>query len=305
MPQPADGVAYLRDTCLTLASLVQAHPPAAALLLQQGPELLEALGVVHDRLLPAVKRAARGAEGDRLLPLLRPACHAELAAERLAQLLLLHGYVTPPASGAAGSSGAGSSSSGGAGGSAVARGEALLHALMVLGHREEEAGADGAGGGIDGLGLGSALAQRLGLGGSIQAAQQLGTLSLDDAQSDYVAALLGVPSLAEAPGPQLPGAAAREAAAAAALAPSRAGGEAPALDLALLRAQIQQVWAGPPAAPAVAVTAPRPRAPCQLSPSKPRPHAPPTRRSRTCCPTTATASWPPACSSWAARPSAC
>ena len=84
-------MAYLRDTCLTLASLVQAHPPAAALLLQQGPELLEALGAVHDRLLPAVKRAARGAEGDRLLPLLRPACHAELAAERLAQLLLLHG----------------------------------------------------------------------------------------------------------------------------------------------------------------------------------------------------------------------
>lgn len=237
---------YLRDTCLTLTSLVQAHPPAAALLLQGGGELVEALGAVHDRLLPAVHRTARGvaaAELQRLLPLLRAACHVELAAERLAQLLLLHCYVAPAAPTGGSSSGAGSSSAGGAGGSAVARGEALLHALMLLGHHEEEGGSGGPGGGLGGgsLSLGAALAERLGLGGSIQAALQTGTLSLDDAQADYVAALLSVPSLAEAPGPQLPGAAARAAAAAAKLAPAGSSQVAEqAVDLALLRSQIQQ-----------------------------------------------------------------
>lgn len=233
-------MAYLRDTCLTLASLVQAHPPAAGLLLQQGPDLIEGLGAVHDKLLPAVHKAAR-AGGDTLAPLLRQACHVQLAAERLAQQLLLLCYVSPPAAaGGSGASGAGSSSSGGAGGSAVARGEALLHALMLLGHQEEEAGGAAAGG-VGSWDLAQALAQRLGLGGSIEAALQAGSVSLDDAQADYVAALLGVPSLAEAPGPMLPGGAARAAAAEARLAAGGGRADEAALDLEQLRAQIRQV----------------------------------------------------------------
>ena len=232
----ADGVSYLRDTCLTLASLVQAHPPAAGLLLQQGPELIEGLGAVHDKLLPAVLKAAR-AGGDSLVPLLRQASHVQLAAERLAQQLLLYCYVSPPPPGSG--SAAGSSSSGGVGGSAVARGEALLHALMLLGHQEEEA-SGAAAGGVGSWDLAQALAQRLGLGGSIEAALQTGSLSLDDAQADYVAALLGVPSLAEAPGPLLPGGAARVAAAEAKLAAGGGRAEQAAMDLEQLRSQIRQ-----------------------------------------------------------------
>lgn len=230
-------MSYLRDTCLTLASLVQAHPPAAGLLLQQGPELIEGLGAVHDTLLPAVLKAAR-AGGDTLAPLLRQASHVQLAAERLAQKLLLYCYVAPPAP-STGASAAGSSSSGGAGGSAVARGEALLHALMLLGHQEEEA-SGAAAGGTGSCDLAQALALRLGLGGSIEAALQTGSLSLDDAQADYVAALLGVPSLAEAPGPPLPGGAARAAAAEAKLAPGGGAAEQAAMDLEQLRSQIRQ-----------------------------------------------------------------
>jgi hypothetical protein len=230
---------------------VQAHPSAAALLLQQGPGLIEALGAVHDQLLPAVHRVARGgASGSgtspQLLLLLRQACHVELGSERLAQLLLLHCYVQPAAGSAAGggsssSSGAGSSKAGGSGGSTVARGEALLQALMLLGHREEESAAGGGSGGAagGGLSLGQALAQRLGLGGSIQAALVGGSLSLDEAQADYVAALLDLSSLAAAPGPPVPGAAAAAAAAEARLA-AGSSQAAPTLDTALLKSKIQQ-----------------------------------------------------------------
>lgn len=248
---PADGIAYLRDTCLTLAALLQAHPPAAALLLQQGPALVEALGAVHDQLLPAVHKLARssGACGDEggprhalLMLMLRQACHVELASERLAQLLLLHAYIQPTDEAGGGSGTAGSSRAGAGGGSAVARGEALLQALMVLGHREEEAGAGGScGGATGGLPLAEALAQRLGLGGSVQAALQTGALSLDDAQADYVAALLGVSSLDEAPGPPLVSGAKRVGSTAGVLGAGSSGSRASGLDLAQLKSKIQQV----------------------------------------------------------------
>ena len=236
-----------------MASLAAAHPPAAALLLRQGPDLIEALGAVHNQLLPAVHRVARSSGGGggggedavqtaALLRLLRQACHVELASERLTQLLLLHCYVTPAgdATGSSSSGGAGSSSAGSSGGSAVARGEALLHALMLLGHREEESGA-----GSGGLSLGQALSHRLGLGGSILAALRTGALSLDDAQADYIAALLGVASLEEAPGPPLPGS--RSGGAARSTGGGGGGGGAAAqqqgMDMALLKSQIQQVRA--------------------------------------------------------------
>ncbi len=260
---PADGIAYLRDTCLTLAALLQAHPPAAALLLQQGPALLEALGAVHDQLLPAVHRLARGFGGGAsagageggsqhalLLLAQRQAWHVELVSERLAQLLLLHGYIQPPveadSSGSGSSGGAGSSRAGTAGGSAVARGEALLQALMVLGHREEEAGMGGSRSGADGgPSLGEALAQRLGLGGSVQAALLTGALILDDAQADYVAALLGVSSLEEAPGPPLGGSGKHAGSAAGVAGAGVSGSQASGLDLAQLKSKIQQASLGP------------------------------------------------------------
>ncbi|KAI3428044.1 hypothetical protein D9Q98_006430 [Chlorella vulgaris] len=246
-----DGVSYLRDTCLTLASLLQAYPAAAALLLRQGALLVEALGAVHDQLLPAVHRVAcagassgggGGGMSPALLGLLRRSCHVELASERLAQLLLLHAYIQPPSDGSS-SSAAGSSASGSSGGSAVARGEALLQALMLLGHREQEggmgAGSSGTGGAGGGLSLAKALAQRFGLGGSIEAAQLSGVLCLDEAQADYVAALLGVRSLAEAPGPPVPVGSKANSSLAAGAGDGASGSRGP--DMEALKLQIQQV----------------------------------------------------------------
>jgi hypothetical protein len=119
---------------------------------------------------------------------------------------------------------------------------------MLLGHRETEAGlgggADGAGAAGGGLSLAHALAQRFGLGGSIEAARLEGALSLDDAQADYVAALLGVSSLEEAPGPPLPGGS--SAAAANGLASGRAKQD-PEADLAALKSQVQQASSPQPA----------------------------------------------------------
>jgi hypothetical protein len=180
-----------------------------------------------------------------LLGLLRRACHVELASERLTQLLLLHAYIQPPSDGSS-SSAAGSSASGSSGGSAVARGEALLQALMLLGHREQEggmgAGSSGTGGAGGGLSLGQALAQRFGLGGSIEAAQLSGVLCLDEAQADYVAALLGVRSLAEAPGPPVPGGSKVNSSLAAGAGDGASASRGP--DMEALKLQIQQVRSG-------------------------------------------------------------
>ena len=124
----------------------------------------------------------------------------ELASESLAQLLLIHGYLDPAAQPSCDDA-PGPSSAGGATGSPTDRGEALLQAVMQLGHREDEGAAPGAQNGVPwaGLNLGLALAERFGLAGRVEAAVRSGYVSLDEAQSDYLAALLGVPSLNAAP----------------------------------------------------------------------------------------------------------
>lgn len=231
-----DGVLYLRDACLTLCALVRARPAAAGALLADGPGLIEALGAVHDQLLPAAATAL----GPRpaAAPLLALCHQVELGAERLVQLLILHGYLdeVAAAGAGAGSSVATASSSSGSSshGAAVARGEALLHAVMAMGHREEASGTAGSG-----LGLGPALAERYGLGSSIEAALHAGRISLDEAQLDYLAALLDVASLVAAPGPA-PGAAGIDITGGAAGDSGPAAG-AGAEDAALLLSRIQQV----------------------------------------------------------------
>ena len=241
-----DGAAYLRDTCLTLCAFLRARPAAAPLLLSSGPGLVEAMGAVHDQLLPAVQSAlgARPAAA----PLLALCRQVELASERLTHLLLLHSCVDAQAGNGAGASGAagGSSSSGSSKGGAgspvaVARGEALLRAVMALGHREEESSS---GGGAGSLALGHALAERFGLGGSIEAALHQGLLWLDEAQLDYLAALLGLGSLAAAPS-SVPGGAdggiASHAGRQANSVGGSCGGVGAVVDVALLLSQIQQV----------------------------------------------------------------
>lgn len=192
-----DGTAYLRDVCATLCALVRVHPPAAAALLTNGPALIEAFGGVHDAAVPDAQRAAANGSTPLHAALLRCTLHVEVACERAVDMLIVNGYLSDtPSCGGSSSTGAGSSS--GVTVEAVAKGEALLSALTLLGHRD---GSQHAHNGVvvGGLALGPALAQRHGLAGSIQMAKQRMIVALDEAQEDYLAALMDVASLAEAP----------------------------------------------------------------------------------------------------------
>ena len=182
--------------------------------------------------------------------LYRYCLHMEVACERAVVLLLTHAYLEPaeaPAQRSGHSRGAASgqhSSSGSAPGAAqlnpAERGEALLNAVMLLGHREEEARGPGgfateAGSALGALPLAQALPLRHGVGGAVETALLCRAVALDEAQCAYLAALLGLASLVEAPAP-LP--AGRAGAAA------QRGGAADAasgVDSAVLASQISQV----------------------------------------------------------------
>jgi activating signal cointegrator complex subunit 2 len=211
----ADGVTYAKDACISLCALIEGYPPTAGLFLKNPScqQLIEALGAVHDELLPLVENIAstglgRGKEPSSIHANLATKClQIEVASEAAVVGLIRNAYLDASIEDITG----GSSSSGGGSGSsskpsinpaAIQRGEALLHSFTLLGHREVNtaaaaAGAGGTGGG--GLSLAPALTQRHGIGGTIQKAVMAGIVVLDEAQTDYIAALLDVSSLAAAP----------------------------------------------------------------------------------------------------------
>jgi activating signal cointegrator complex subunit 2 len=216
-----DGVSYAKDACLSLASLLQSYQPAAVLFLKNPScqQLIEALGAVHDQLLPIIENIAFSGIGRGKEPsivhsnLARRCIQVEVASEIAVAALLTNAYLDASIEDITGGSSSSSSSAGPSGSStsfkpdsaaAIQRGEALLHAFTLLGHREGAAGSSsGSNGGNNigggGLSLGPALAQRHGIGGSIQKAVNTGIIALDEAQTDYIAALLDVSSLASAP----------------------------------------------------------------------------------------------------------
>jgi len=220
-----DGVSYAKDACLSFCALLKIYPLAAGLFLKDSlcQQLIEALGAVHDQLLPIIENIAasgigRGKEQSPIhLNLARKCLQVEIASEVAVAGFFTHAYLeasieditggsSSSSSGAAGvgrSSGSGSSSSKpgeATNPAAIHRGEALLHAFTLLGHREGStiAGSSAVPSG-GGLSLGPALAQRHGIGGTIQKAVNIGIIALDEAQTDYIAALLDVSSLASAP----------------------------------------------------------------------------------------------------------
>ncbi|KAH7616547.1 hypothetical protein Ndes2526B_g08636 [Nannochloris sp. 'desiccata'] len=223
-----DGVSYAKDACLSLCALLKVHPLAAGLFLKDTScqQLIEALGAVHDQLLPILENIAfsglgRSKEQSSIHANIARIClQVEIASEVAVVELLTHAYLDASIEDITGGSSSSSSGAGGNGFSgpgssstkpgklpnptSIRRGEALLHAFTLLGHREGGAigGASGSrsvvssGGGIS---LGPALAQRHGIGGTIQKAVTAGIVALDEAQTDYIAALLDVSSLASAP----------------------------------------------------------------------------------------------------------
>ena len=190
--------------------------------------------------------------------LYRYCLHMEVACERAVVLLLTHAYLEPAEAAAQRSGhsrGAASSQRNNASGGKTAaarlnpaqRGEALLNAVMLLGHREEEArGPNGfakeAGSALGALPLALALALRHGFGGAVETALLGHAVALDEAQCAYMAALLGLASLAEAPAP-LPAGHAEHAGVAAQR--GGAAGAAAGSDSAVLASQISQVYYSP------------------------------------------------------------
>ncbi|KAG1673230.1 hypothetical protein FOA52_013110 [Chlamydomonas sp. UWO 241] len=208
-----DTLAYVRDTALTLAATAACHPPAGAALLsaQHGPALIGALSKVHDVLLPqpspdrrVVENARRSADADMAAALRQPvvasACGVSPAAaaasvaslrtrlQQLAALLLRCAFLRGPSGGLStshGGEGGGVGSTGGGGGvSADQRGADLLTiVLSVCGDRDTTAPVRDQ--------LLVAANDSFGLGTDVAAAMQEGWLAMDDAQFDYLLALIG------------------------------------------------------------------------------------------------------------------
>lgn len=183
-----EGVQYLYDSCLTLCAVLKSLPLAASCLLKRDTSLLAALGVLHDQLVPDINsRISSNGFTAENQDLLRHCPQLEVASEAAAAMLLINGMLRPTDAGSSSSSYHVDSSA------ARALGEALIDTLSMLGIRESFDMGD-----VE-LSLVPALAQRYGLAAKIHAAVTDGIVSLDDAQSDYINALMQVPSSAAFP----------------------------------------------------------------------------------------------------------
>ena len=215
MQDVADGIVYLRDASLTICTLLSVYPRASECFLKYGPCLVESLGSLHDELIPKLLVKFSRQQHDAFSPekknigfwrqrIEKVSLHVELATEKAVELLLVHAFMDSKSSwgceedtGGMGSSSSSSISNR----QSSARGEGLIHCLTVLGHREGQHTTMNR---ANNMNLASALSHRHSLAGKIAMALQSKIITLDDAQADYIAALLDVPDLKAAPTP-LPG----------------------------------------------------------------------------------------------------
>lgn len=164
-----DLLAHIADTCLTLAAFVLGYPKAAQILLESSAVLLEALALVHDDFIP--KAAAHGVTATQ--------AHS-LACQRLVYILITHGIMANASYEGTGSSSVGTSLS-------VSKGELLLQSLLLLTSSappQHDAS-------VDTETLVQSLVMRHKLKIAIENAIQQGTIVLDEAQLEYMTALLG------------------------------------------------------------------------------------------------------------------
>ncbi|GBF96800.1 hypothetical protein Rsub_09656 [Raphidocelis subcapitata] len=196
----AERTRYFLDALLTLLAFLDACPAAAALLLLPGRgELLATLAALHDGLAPALERLSRqpGAAAKGAPPA-AAAARLRRAAAALAGALLEGCYC-----GAGAAAALGAAAAAGAGGAAEAaaaaadpdaRGQDLMAALMLAAHSGDAPGDGDGDGGAAAAGHGGLLpaanaARRLDL--AVSEALRARRLALDDAQFDYLLALLG------------------------------------------------------------------------------------------------------------------
>ncbi|KAL6771022.1 hypothetical protein ACKKBF_B33605 [Auxenochlorella protothecoides x Auxenochlorella symbiontica] len=210
----AGALGGLRATLFALGALLPACPASTLRLLARQHDLLEAAAEVHDDLCPALaawlagQRTAHEASSASVAAasgveaLRAAAAHVELAAAALAARLLAMG---PLADGGAsahddGATGSSSGTCAVPGAASTAIGAEVVEALTACGAAQRDGAAPCAPGGRAPTLL-EALAGRHGLPAALQAARSAGRLTLDDAQADYVAALLPRAWVAESKAP--------------------------------------------------------------------------------------------------------
>ena len=180
MAEMRQKVLYLRDSCMTLCCVVYAVPDLALLMLGDDFYLVEALGRVHDYLIPRYFGFLKAVGEYAVEPDLPRVCaDLEISSEK-AVSLLLESFCNSsdkdvPVAG--GSSGADERS--------LKQGEGLLHCLTLLQGRDQE-----------GIGLGASMVQALILRhkfyDKLKHAMDNLVIQFDEVQKDYLAALLGV-----------------------------------------------------------------------------------------------------------------
>ena len=177
-----DGVLYLRDCCFSLCCLMGASLDVRTSVARHCLDLLQSLDQIYDHVIPKLYFFLKDVRTSKETKLVQATCELECAAGKAADWFL-DGYLQYQEDEEAGGSGAGGSS--GISESSIRQGEMLMHALSVLNGRE----------GLDveaGDGLGRTLALSHHLTRRIQNALDSSIIFLDDAQKEYIHAILGV-----------------------------------------------------------------------------------------------------------------
>jgi hypothetical protein len=182
-----DGVLYLRDCCFSLCCLLGASTDVRMSVACHCLDLLQSLDQIYDHLIPKMYFFLKDVRTSKETKLVQATCELECAAGKAADWFV-DGYLQYQEEEEAGGSGAGGSS--GISESSIRQGEMLMHALSVLNGRE---GLDGEAG--DGLGRTLAVSHHLTQ--RIQSALQSSIIFLDDAQKEYIDAILGVSNIDE------------------------------------------------------------------------------------------------------------
>lgn len=186
-----DGVQYLRDACFSLCTLMGASEETRYLCIKDGSHLLEALGLIHDTLIPKLYFYLEADSTKENWGILRNmSCELECGAGRAVDMLFdgLLQHKGGDESMASGSSGLSEVS--------IRRGEALIESICCLNGRDDgEARA--------GDSLVKKLTHAWNLPNRIQEALDSGIIFLDDAQKHYVLGILSISSFNKVPENQL------------------------------------------------------------------------------------------------------
>ena len=140
-----DGIAYAKDACLSICALLRVYSPAALMLLLRGAQLIEALGAVHDHLLPRVDSLAASTRNEVGVQLRKRCAQVEVSSEAAVVMLLRNAFLDSAAASAGGSGSSSSSSDAGGSGSSSSSSGAGGSGSSGAGSSSSGAGGSGSG----------------------------------------------------------------------------------------------------------------------------------------------------------------